>query len=250
MEKMTNELRRWIVELRGGEQYVPVAARLAMFRKDHPDWTIESQMVHHDTERGFCLFKAELRDQEGRLIASAHKHALQSRFPYNYIERAETGAIGRVLAFAGYGTLDALEILEEDLAELTEEKEQQPPETEQAQQAQQAQNEPHEPNKNKATSSGNRRSTSSSTRILENANRIAASLGYPTVEYETEEDAIQTITELISSENKPPTQAQIRAILSRTDNTERLINKLQEKIEKGELPTINIGEVSELFQHG
>ena len=86
--------------------YLPVAPRIAWFRKDHPDWSIITK-----TERladKAVVMKAIIKDIYGRVIATARKKETENGFP-DYIEKAETGAIGRALAMCGYGTLQAPE---------------------------------------------------------------------------------------------------------------------------------------------
>jgi hypothetical protein len=39
---MAFNVRRYLIRVRGGQQYLPVAARLVWFREDHPDWSIET----------------------------------------------------------------------------------------------------------------------------------------------------------------------------------------------------------------
>ena len=57
--------------------------------------------------------KAIIKDATGRIIATARKKETEVGFP-DYIEKAETGAIGRALAMCGYGTLQAPEFDESD----------------------------------------------------------------------------------------------------------------------------------------
>jgi hypothetical protein len=52
--------------------------------------------------------KATIKDMLGVVIATARKKETEIGFP-DYIEKAETGAIGRALAMCGYGTLQAPE---------------------------------------------------------------------------------------------------------------------------------------------
>jgi len=52
--------------------------------------------------------KAIIKDASGRIIATARKKEIEHRFP-DYIEKAETGAVGKALAMCGYGTLQAPE---------------------------------------------------------------------------------------------------------------------------------------------
>ena len=94
-----------------GKQYLPVAARIAWFREDRPDWTIMTYAVPDLSGADYCTFAAEIHDASGRLIAKAHKTEHEKHFA-DYREKAETGAIGRALALCGYGTLFAQELEE------------------------------------------------------------------------------------------------------------------------------------------
>ena len=59
------------------------------------------------------VMKATIKDVTGAVIATARKKETEAGFP-DYIEKAETGAIGRALAMCGYGTLQAPEFDEQD----------------------------------------------------------------------------------------------------------------------------------------
>lgn len=89
-----------------GKNYLPVAPRIAWFRQEHPDWAIETHQVRLAEKA--VIMKAVIKDQTGRVIATARKKETESGFS-DYIEKAETGAIGRALALCGYGTLQAVE---------------------------------------------------------------------------------------------------------------------------------------------
>lgn len=97
----------------GGQQYVPVKIRLHEFRKDHPDWRIETQLLDHDRQAGYALFRASIYDAQGQLIATGHGSADREEerrgVARRYLELAETRAIGRALNVAGYGTEYVLE---------------------------------------------------------------------------------------------------------------------------------------------
>ncbi|MCK5296356.1 MAG: hypothetical protein KAJ75_05670 [Alphaproteobacteria bacterium] len=86
-----------------GKPYLQVAHRLVWFREEHPDWTIRTKIEGSDMEAGWVVIKAGIMDENDRLIASAHKRETKTGFA-DYIEKAETGAIGRALAMCGYGT--------------------------------------------------------------------------------------------------------------------------------------------------
>jgi hypothetical protein len=86
--------------------YLPVAARIAWFRREHSDWSIITKTVRWANKA--VVMKAVIKDSDGRIIATARKKETEIGFP-DYIEKAETGAIGRALAMCGYGTLQAPE---------------------------------------------------------------------------------------------------------------------------------------------
>ncbi len=86
--------------------YLPVAARIAWFRRDHPDWSIITE-TEELANKGVVM-KAIIRNTDKRIIATARKKETEIGFP-DYIEKAETGAVGRALAMSGYGTLQAPE---------------------------------------------------------------------------------------------------------------------------------------------
>ena len=91
--------------------YLPVAARIMWFRREHPDWSIITKAVQSANKA--VVMKAVIKNAEGRIIATARKKETEIGFP-DYIEKAETGAVGRALAMCGYGTLQAPELDEGD----------------------------------------------------------------------------------------------------------------------------------------
>uniref|UniRef100_A0A832I375 Uncharacterized protein n=1 Tax=Eiseniibacteriota bacterium TaxID=2212470 RepID=A0A832I375_UNCEI len=103
LDKTTNT---WVVKK---NPYLQVAHRLVWFREEHPAWGIETEfLTMEDTgKRAICV--ARIKDENGRLIATATKQETPTDFP-DYIEKAETGAIGRALALCGYGTQYAPEL--------------------------------------------------------------------------------------------------------------------------------------------
>src|ERR1043166_2303439 len=88
-----------------GKDYLQVAHRIQWFREEHPNWTIKTEIIHHDEKRS--VVKADigvLSDSHHLvLIASAHKTETAQGFG-DHLEKAETGAVGRALAMCGYGT--------------------------------------------------------------------------------------------------------------------------------------------------
>ncbi len=96
-----------------GKEYLPVAARVKWFRTVHSHGSIETCEVAVDLERpftkgstkvtGYARFHATVRDAEGRVLGQGTKTETAANF-FDYVEKAETGAIGRALAAAGFGT--------------------------------------------------------------------------------------------------------------------------------------------------
>jgi hypothetical protein len=93
-----------------GKEYLEVKYRLVWFREDHPDWSIETELVSVTDVSAYA--KATVRDDKGRVIATSHKYESIQGFP-DFIEKAETGAIGRALALIGYGTQFCADELDE-----------------------------------------------------------------------------------------------------------------------------------------
>lgn len=84
-----------------GKAYLEVKYRLVWFREDHPSWAIETELLSVTDRSAYA--KATVKDETGRIIATSHKFENVQGFP-DFIEKSETGAIGRALALIGYGT--------------------------------------------------------------------------------------------------------------------------------------------------
>ena len=87
-----------------GKDYLEVKWRLVWFRADHPadsGWSIVTS-AEEVTETA-ARYRAQIIDPEGRVVASATKTETKKGFP-DFVEKAETGSIGRALALLGYGT--------------------------------------------------------------------------------------------------------------------------------------------------
>lgn len=118
----------------GSKDYLPVQWRLVWFRNECPNGTIETELVHLDldketeeeafawnsekrrsekvikTARGIAIFRATVKDGKGG-VATGTKMEKAASFP-DFLEKAETGSIGRALAALGYGTQFAPELNE------------------------------------------------------------------------------------------------------------------------------------------
>jgi hypothetical protein len=102
-----------LVKMKGGKLYAPVYVRIALFREDHPvadGWGITAEIV--STDEVSCLSRACITDPDGRVVATGHKREHRAHFP-DFEEKSLTGAVGRALLMAGYGTQYALDELDE-----------------------------------------------------------------------------------------------------------------------------------------
>lgn len=84
-----------------GKEYLQVAYRLVWFREEHPSWSIETELTTVTDKSATA--KATIKDESGRIIATSHKMETIGDFK-DYLEKCETGAIGRALALCGYGS--------------------------------------------------------------------------------------------------------------------------------------------------
>lgn len=134
-EILAPEKRVWrpgpdvLIDVRGGGKYLTARRRLQWMRQEprpHPEWGIKTELIEHERgtfknktgggprgsmaqiEGGFAIFKAIILNESGRVIAEASATEWSEMFP-DYIEKAETAAVARALAVAGFGTEQALD---------------------------------------------------------------------------------------------------------------------------------------------
>jgi uncharacterized protein YbdZ (MbtH family) len=85
-----------------GRDYLEVKWRLLWMRSQHPDARITTEIVQHNEENGFALFRAEVEVPGGGKATGWGSETVRDF--HDYIEAAETKALGRALAALGYGT--------------------------------------------------------------------------------------------------------------------------------------------------
>ena len=90
-----------------GKQYLQVMWRLVWFREDKPTWCIDTKL--EQLTDNHAVFSAKISDENGIQKASGYGSESVKDFR-DFIEKAETKAIGRALAMLGYGTQFAPEL--------------------------------------------------------------------------------------------------------------------------------------------
>lgn len=93
-----------------GKDYLQVAWRLVWFREDHPAWSLETAIIEMDDKH--AIFKATICDETGVQKSAGHGSESARDFG-DFLEKAETKAVGRALAMLGYGTQFAADELDE-----------------------------------------------------------------------------------------------------------------------------------------
>lgn len=88
----------------GNKNYAPVNERIKAFRKIYPTGTIETFIESQNED--YILIKTEIRDEDGKLIATGRaceKKAQKGINLIRMIENCETSSVGRALGFCGIG---------------------------------------------------------------------------------------------------------------------------------------------------
>ena len=100
------QVKEHLMQLKG-KDYLQVMWRLVWFREEKPNWCIDTQLISHEGE--CAVFCAKIFDESG--VQKASGYGSESRKDCgDYLEKAETKAIGRALAMLGYGTQFAPEL--------------------------------------------------------------------------------------------------------------------------------------------
>lgn len=83
-----------------GQDYLEVKWRIAWLRAEHPDAVLTTELYSH--EGGRAIFSAHVQLPDGGSATGWGSETVDTF--ENYIEKAETKAIGRALAAVGFGT--------------------------------------------------------------------------------------------------------------------------------------------------
>lgn len=114
MSEKQFDAARYLTKLKGRD-YLEVKWRLLWLRTEHPDAVIETELVEHDRQQRWCMFRATAKypvyaaDGSLQSWASATGYGQEDAAgfagnPGDYPEKAETKALGRALAALGFGT--------------------------------------------------------------------------------------------------------------------------------------------------
>lgn len=106
------DVNKYLIDLKG-KAYLQVMWRLVWFREDHPDWNIDTKLEHYDPTSNHAIFSAKIYDANGVQKSAGYGSENIKDFR-DFIEKAETKAVGRALAMLGYGTQFAPELDEEE----------------------------------------------------------------------------------------------------------------------------------------
>lgn len=98
-EKTAFEPAKYLTKVNGGD-YLEVKWRLVWLRSEHPDASIDTEMMNHDGNT--AVFRARVSiPGAGSSTGWGSESANDFR---DYLEKAETKALGRALAALGFGT--------------------------------------------------------------------------------------------------------------------------------------------------
>lgn len=98
-----------------GKDYMMVGFRMVWFREIYPLGMMETEIVQLAETHAILKATISVPDANGNYVklATATKREDQKHFP-DFLEKAETGALGRALALAGFGTQFSLPEFEEN----------------------------------------------------------------------------------------------------------------------------------------
>ena len=89
------------------KKYLQVMWRLVWFREEKPLWAIDTKL--EQLSENHAVFSAKIYDENGVLKSAGYGSESVNDFR-DFIEKAETKAVGRALAMLGYGTQFAPEL--------------------------------------------------------------------------------------------------------------------------------------------
>lgn len=103
----------YIIDLRG-KKYLQVAHRIMWYREVYPGGAISTDLITFEPQ---LVMRASITDNDGHTLATGYGSAQPKAgavWAGREVEKAETAAIGRALALAGFGTQFANEYDDDD----------------------------------------------------------------------------------------------------------------------------------------
>lgn len=99
MNKETETRKASTVKLQGGVEYAKVSTRLVEFHEDNAECSIETDVQFQTGENTWVVITAKVSCPRGQFVA----HSMDTfKGKQKFLEKLETVAVGRALAFAGY----------------------------------------------------------------------------------------------------------------------------------------------------
>lgn len=97
-----------------GKEYLQVAHRLIILDETHESYTVNTELIQVSDVSAVSKATVTVFSKDGKVLRSATstKRETKSDFP-DFIEKAETGSIGRALALIGIGTQFCTQDMEE-----------------------------------------------------------------------------------------------------------------------------------------
>lgn len=93
-------------------EYATVNERLKAYRKVFPKGMIITRLENMENDKDHVVFYASVMDENARVLASGHA---REKISEDAIEKCETSAIGRALAFAGFNRSDSISSYDENI---------------------------------------------------------------------------------------------------------------------------------------
>lgn len=105
------------ITLSDGSPYLEVNYRIAWMRREHPEWRIKKKLLSFTNS--FAVMQCVITDEAGNVLATSHarRQYQEDEVKRQFLECAETAAVGRALSLLGYDLLAAKDLNDSGLAE-------------------------------------------------------------------------------------------------------------------------------------
>lgn len=105
------------ITLNDGSPYLEVNYRIAWMRREHPEWRIKKKLLSFTNS--FAVMQCVVTDEAGNVLSTSHarRQYQEDEMKRQFLECAETAAVGRALSLLGYDLLAAKDLNDSGLAE-------------------------------------------------------------------------------------------------------------------------------------